>query len=84
MGDTVLVVGASDTLLAEALTRAGEDGEVVVIDPSGARLEELERRVRDPRVWFLVGDGEVVPLPDRSVDLVLGSLPAAERERVCR
>ncbi len=84
MGEILLVVGACDSLLADALARAGADGGVVVVDPSGARLQELQERVADPRVWFLVGDGDVVPLPDRSVDSVLGPVSASERERVCR
>ena len=67
---TVLVVDAPE-LLDEALERAGDDGDVIVIDESPARLDRLERDARDPRVWFLLGSREVLPLPDRFVDAVL-------------
>jgi len=80
----LLVVGGDDGLVAEALAQAGEDGGVIVIDPSSARLVELERRWRDPRLWLQIGDAEVIPLPDGSVDRVLGSGPSPELERVCR
>jgi hypothetical protein len=69
---TVLVVGADEQLLQRALAQLGEDGAAIVIDPSVSALEALERAVRDPRVWYQVGDADVVPLPDRFVDGVLG------------
>jgi ubiquinone/menaquinone biosynthesis C-methylase UbiE len=84
MGEVLLVLGAQDGLVAKALAEAGEEGTVIVVDPSGARLVELEERLRDPRLWFLVGDREVIPLPDRSVDRVLGAPPSPEVRRVCR
>ena len=80
----VLVVGADEAVVAEATGRAGEDGDVIVLDPSPERLERLERSVRDPRVWFLIGDGAVMPLPDRSVDAALGGKTSPEIERVLR
>lgn len=84
MGEVLLVVDGDDGLVAEALAQAGEEGGVIVVDPSGARLVELERRWRDPRLWFQIGDAQVIPLPDRSVDRVLGAEPSPEVERVCR
>ena len=80
----VLVVGADQELVADALERAGEGGGVIVLDPSPERLERLEREVRDPRVWFLIGDADVIPLPDRFVDATLGAERSVEVERVCR
>ena len=36
-----------------------------MIDPSAARLEELEERCPDPRVTWLIGDGDRDPAPGR-------------------
>ncbi len=67
----VLVVSATP-LVPEALAAAGGDGEVVVVSESAAELAAVEERVRDPRLWYLIGSAEVLPLPDASVDLALG------------
>jgi len=78
----VLVVGAEDAAVREALDLVGVDGSVVVVDPSPARLARLEERCADPRVWYLIGSGDVIPLPDGSVDEVVGDAAAAESVRV--
>jgi ubiquinone/menaquinone biosynthesis C-methylase UbiE len=78
---TVLVLDGG--LLGEALAQAGDE-DVIVVDPSAARLEELEREARDPRVAYLIGDSSVLPLPDASVDRVLGDAVEAELRRVQR
>jgi ubiquinone/menaquinone biosynthesis C-methylase UbiE len=81
---TLLVVGADEELVGDALARLGEDdGAIVVLDPSAGALEALERAVRDPRVWYQIGDAEVVPLPDRSVDEAMGER-SGDVERVLR
>jgi ubiquinone/menaquinone biosynthesis C-methylase UbiE len=69
---TVLVLEADAALVGEALEEAGPDGDVVVLDSSPASLERLERMTPDPRLWYQIGDPEVVPLPDRFVDVVVG------------
>jgi ubiquinone/menaquinone biosynthesis C-methylase UbiE len=79
---TVLVLGGD--LLDAALDELGADELLIVVDPSAERLEELQREFPDPRVTFLIGDGAVIPVPDRSVDRVLGEADEAERERVLR
>ena len=79
---TVLVVDARR--LAEVLARAGEDEPVIAIDPSAERLEQLMHEVPDARVLWLIGDGEVLPLPDESVDEVVGDANEDERRRVLR
>ena len=81
---TVLVIGADERLVVQALEQAGEDDQVIALEPSAAALERLVENVRDPRLWFLIGDPEVVPLPDRSVDRVLGAEPSPELDRVSR
>ena len=80
----MLVLGAESGLVEEALSRAGPDGDVIVVDPTVGRLERLQRIARDPRVWFLIGDGDVLPLPDGSVDAVLGEDAETELARVLR
>ena len=69
----VLCLGADEALVRPVLERAGAEGEVIVLDVSPVRLEALERALRDPRVWYLVGGGDVIPLPDRSVDEIVGN-----------
>jgi len=80
---TLLVVGADEELVGDALARLGEDDGAIVLDPSAGALEALERVVRDPRVWYQIGDADVVPLPDRSVDEAVGER-SGDVERVLR
>jgi hypothetical protein len=81
--DTVLVVAPDDKqLIDDVLDRLGLDGAVIVVAHSAARLEELEHAHPDPRVSYLIGDPDVLPLPDASVDVVLGAEPP--REEVAR
>jgi len=81
---TALVVGADSGLLADELERMGEDEDVIVMDESAERLEVLEDQVADPRVWFMIGDAEVIPLPDDAVDEVVGTDASPEVDRVTR
>lgn len=70
--DAVLDVGTGTGLLAvAALDRLGPDGSVIALDVSVDCLEELRATCDDPRVAYLVGGAEVLPLPDRSVDAVM-------------
>jgi arsenite methyltransferase len=70
--DVVLDVGAGTGLLVfGALDRLGPDGAVVAVDISVDCLDELRATCDDPRVSYLVGGAEVLPLPDASVDVVL-------------
>jgi ubiquinone/menaquinone biosynthesis C-methylase UbiE len=70
--DAVLDVGTGTGLLVfGALDRLGPDGSVVALDISPDCLEELEATCDDPRVSYLVGSAEVLPLPDDSADVVL-------------
>jgi|SoimicmetaTmtLPB_FD_contig_51_4105830_length_577_multi_2_in_0_out_0_2 ubiquinone/menaquinone biosynthesis C-methylase UbiE len=79
---TVLVLDCD--LLPAALEELGDDELLIAVDPSADRLDELLRRYPDPRISFLIGDGNVIPVPDRSVDKVLGAGSAAEISRVVR
>jgi ubiquinone/menaquinone biosynthesis C-methylase UbiE len=81
-GDTVLDVGAELPVLAFAAHARIGDGWVIAVDPAPAVLEQLLRLAHEEGVngiMYLVGDADVLPLPDDSVDVVLGrSLPVRE------
>jgi ubiquinone/menaquinone biosynthesis C-methylase UbiE len=51
------------------------DGDVVVVDGSVDTLERLRHASPEPDVTYLVGDSEVLPLPDESVDAVRTTSP---------
>jgi hypothetical protein len=57
------------------------DGDVLVIADSVDVLERLRARTTAPNVFYLVGCPEVLPLPDASVDEIVGSPPSPEAER---
>jgi ubiquinone/menaquinone biosynthesis C-methylase UbiE len=78
---TLLVLDGE--LLGDALAGAGDE-DVIVVDLSAGRLEELERRVADPRAFFLIGEAAILPLPDASVDSALGDGVEPELSRVLR
>jgi arsenite methyltransferase len=88
-GDAVLDVGAGTGLLAlGAVERVGDDGDVFALDVSVDALEELRRSSDAPTLWYLLGEAEVLPLPDahvdvavtRSVLIYVGDVEAAVRE----
>ena len=79
----VLVIGADASVVAGVLERLGDD-DLVVMDESAGRLEELLDGIADPRLWFMIGDAEVIPLPDGSADEVVGATASPEVARVSR
>ncbi len=96
-GDTVLDVGSGLGLLTLAAHDRIGDGWVIAVDPSVGALEELLRLAHEAKangIMYLVGDAEVLPLPNASIDAaVLRSvlvhvpnidLAVAELERVLR
>ncbi len=82
--DIVLVVSPGEGEIEAVLDALGPDGAVIVVDASSERLEELQAEGSDPRVSYLIGDDEVLPLPDASVDVAVGQVAATEIERVLR
>jgi hypothetical protein len=46
-----------------------------------AALERLRAQTRAPNVFYLLGCAEVLPLPDGSVDEVVGAATTAAGER---
>jgi len=72
-GETVLDVPAG-SLTFGALERVG-DAWVITIHSSVGQLEELRRAARDAGaagIQYLLGDADVLPLPDASVDVAIG------------
>jgi ubiquinone/menaquinone biosynthesis C-methylase UbiE len=61
---------------------------VFVVDESVDMLEALRARTRAPNVFYFIGCAEVLPLPDASVDEVVGAprsaAARAELDRVLR
>ena len=70
-GDDVLDLGAGIGLLTLGAHGRIGDGWVYAVDPSVSALEELLRLAHEvgaAGVMYLVGDAEVLPLPDGAVD----------------
>jgi hypothetical protein len=78
-----LVVGADAGVVTGVLERLGDE-DMIVLDDSADRLTALFDELADPRVWFQVGDAEVIPLPDGSADEVVGAPASPEVARVTR
>jgi hypothetical protein len=80
---TAAVLGAAAA--RAALGRLGGYDEIVVLESSVIELERLVAELADPRLDYLLGELPVLPLPDASVDLLVGADPShAEVARVLR
>ena len=83
MSTTAAVLGVQTA--RESLGRLGGFDEIVVLEPSVDELERLMAELADPRLDYLLGELPVLPLPDASIDLLVGADPAdAEVARVLR
>jgi hypothetical protein len=83
VSSTAAVLGAAAA--RESLDRLGGFDEIVVLEPSVDELERLIAELADPRLDYLLGALPVLPLPDRSIDLLVGADPDdAEVARVLR
>jgi arsenite methyltransferase len=76
--DWLVTHGQADAQTVAELTLAAHerigDGWVIAVDPSVGALEELLRLAHDVGangIMYLVGDAEVLPLPDASVDAAI-------------
>jgi ubiquinone/menaquinone biosynthesis C-methylase UbiE len=80
----MVVVDMGGAELTAALKQTGPDGDVIVIDDDVDELERIRNECDAPNVAFLIGSLAVLPLPDRSVDSILGAVDEAELARVLR
>jgi hypothetical protein len=80
---TTLVISDDAAVVAGALGGIGDD-DLIVLEGSADVLERMEDEICDPRVWFMIGDAEVIPLPDESVDEVVGVPASPEVDRITR
>jgi arsenite methyltransferase len=71
-GATGLDLGAGTGLLTVgAAAHAGVDGDVYAVDVSVDALDALRRSEPAPTIWYLIGEAEVLPLPDEFVDVAV-------------
>ena len=71
MTTTAAVIGVAAA--RASLGRLGGFDEIVVLEPSVLELERLVAELADPRLDYLLGELPVLPLPDASVDLLVGA-----------
>jgi hypothetical protein len=62
-----------------AVAELAEYDEIVIFEPSVDELEKLLEELSDPRLDYLLGELPVLPLPDASVDRLIGG-PAGDPE----
>jgi hypothetical protein len=74
---TAAILGAATA--RTALAELADYDEIVVLEPSVDELERLVAELADPRLDYLLGELPVLPLPDASVDRLVGC-PADDPE----
>ena len=70
MSTVVAVLGAEAA--RRSLAQFDDFDDIIVLESSVAELEGLLAELADPRLDYVLGSLPVLPLPDRSVDLVIG------------
>jgi hypothetical protein len=70
-------VSGTAAILGAAAARTGraehaDFDEIVVLEPSVDELERLVAELADPRLDYLLGELPVLPLPDASIDRLVG------------
>jgi hypothetical protein len=70
---TAAILGAD--VARTALAGLGDFDEIVIFEPSVDELERLVAELADPRLDYLLGELPVLPLPDASVDRLIGGPP---------
>jgi hypothetical protein len=70
---TAAILGAAAA--RTALAELADFDEIVVLEPSVDELERLIAELADPRLDYLLGELPVLPLPDASIDRLVGGPP---------
>jgi ubiquinone/menaquinone biosynthesis C-methylase UbiE len=70
--------------LAAALERVGNDGDVLLVLRAADDLDRIRHASNAPNISFLLGDPDVLPLTDASVDFVVGAADGTDVARVLR
>lgn len=70
MSTVVAVLGAEAA--RRSLAQFDDFDEIIVLEPLVVELEGLLEDLADPRLDYVLGALPVLPLPDASVDLVIG------------
>ena len=70
MSGTAAILGAAAA--RASLPDLAEFDEIVVLEPSVDELERLIAELADPRLDYLLGELPVLPLPDGSIDRLVG------------
>jgi SAM-dependent methyltransferase len=73
-GQRWLDVGCGTGALTETVLALANPAQVVGVDPSVGFLGSARARITDTRAEFCTGDARMLPLPDRSFDLVVSAL----------
>ena len=73
MTGTAAILGAD--VARAALAELGDFDEIVIFESSIDELERLVAELADPRLDYLLGGLPVLPLPDASVDRLIGGPP---------
>jgi hypothetical protein len=74
---TAAILGAD--LARTAVAELADFDEIVIFEPSVDELEKLIAELADPRLDYLLGELPVLPLPDASIDRLIGG-PAGDPE----
>jgi len=69
----ILDVGCGTGVLLEELTRRYPKAECVGLDLSEGMVKQAQNKIKQKQVKFIVGDGETLPFPDQSFDLVVST-----------
>ena len=70
MSSTALVLGVAAA--RDSLAGLADFDEILILEPSADALEHLMQELADPRLNYLLGELPVLPLPDGSIDRVVG------------
>ena len=77
MSRTAAILGAD--VARTAVAELADFDEIVIFEPSVDELEKLISELADPRLDYLLGELPVLPLPDASIDRLIGA-PADDPE----